>query len=113
MNKASTKKVFKGVNAAFITAITAAVLAIYLAPFLFMIFTSLKTQVQIAQLGAPLYPAKPAIYHYKDADLDVYKVPIGTCAGQNPNDKTLKNLAAAKKGRQETTFVDPANPAAG
>src|SRR5215475_1078003 len=110
MNKASKKKISNGMNAVFFTSLTAAILAIYLTPFVFMIFTSLKTQVQIAQLGAPLYPAKPATYHYKDADLDVYKVPIGTCAGQNPNDKTIKQFAAVKKGRQETLFVDPANP---
>src|SRR5258706_8512472 len=113
MNKPLRKNLFKGVNITFVTAVTTAVLAIYLAPFLFMIFTSLKTQVQISQLGSPLWPAKPETYTYKDAQLDVYKVPIATCAGANPNDKSIKNLAAVKKGRQETTFVDPANVAAG
>ncbi len=106
-------RVTKGVNVTFITVLTAAVLAIYLAPFLFMVFTSLKTQVQISQLGSPIWPGKPATYDYKGATIDVYKVPISTCAGANPNDQSMKNLAAVKKGRQETTFVDPANLAAG
>jgi multiple sugar transport system permease protein len=112
-NKSTTRLLLKGVNVTFITALTLAVLAIYLAPFLFMIFTSLKTTNQIAALGAPIWPAKPETYTYKGADIDVYKVPLATCAGQNPNDKTLKNLAAVKKGRQETLFVDPANLSAG
>ena len=107
------KKLFKGVNKLFVTALTTAILAIYLAPFLFMIFTSLKTATQIAQLGSPIWPAKPATYSYKGADLEVYKVPAATCAGANPKDKSIKNLAAVTKGRQETTFVDPANVAAG
>ncbi|MEP7133775.1 MAG: carbohydrate ABC transporter permease [Chloroflexota bacterium] len=114
MNKLmKNKKLFKGVNVLFVTVLTTAILAIYLAPFLFMVFTSLKTPTQIAQLGSPIWPAKPAAYSYKGADLEVYKVPAATCAGSNPNDKSIKNLAAVKKGRQETTFVDPANAAAG
>jgi len=112
-NKLLVRRLTKGFNATFITAIKLAVLAIYLAPFLFMVFTSLKTPTQIAQLGSPIWPAKPATFDYKGATIDVYKVPISTCAGANPNDKSIKNLAAVKKGRQETTFVNPANVAAG
>src|SRR6476646_9574505 len=112
-NRLLLRRMIKGINITFITAITLAVLAIYLAPFLFMVFTSLKTPTQIAQLGSPIWPAKPATFDYKGATIDVYKVPISTCAGANPNDKSIKNLAAVKKGRQETTFVNPANVAAG
>src|SRR5690242_18967663 len=103
----------QGFNITFVTTLTLAILAIYLAPFLFMVFTSLKTTNQIAQLGAPIWPAQPATFDYKGATIDVYKVPISTCAGANPNDTSIKNLAAVKKGRQETTFVDPANLAGG
>ncbi len=112
-NKSVLHRLNKGANVTFITALTVALLAIYLAPFLFMVFTSLKTQVQISQLGSPIWPGKPATYSYNGADLEVYKVPISTCTGADPNDKTIKDLAAVKKGRQETTFVDPANSAAG
>ena len=112
-NKSLLRRLTKGVNVTFVTVLTTAVLAIYLAPFLFMIFTSLKTPTQIAQLGSPIWPAKAATFDYKGAAIDVYKVPMATCAGANPNDKSIKNLAAVKKGRQETTFVNPANVAAG
>jgi multiple sugar transport system permease protein len=113
LNKPRIRHLSKGINITFVTILTTAVLAIYLSPFLFMVFTSLKTATQISQLGSPIWPARPAIYSYKGADLEVYKVPVATCAGSNPNDKSIKNLAAVKKGRQETTFVDPANVAAG
>ena len=113
LNKSRIRRLSKGINITFVTVLTTAVLVIYLAPFLFMVFTSLKTPTQIAQLGSPIWPAKPATFDYKGATIDVYKVPISTCAGANPNDKSIKNLAAVKKGRQETTFVNPADVAAG
>src|SRR5258706_307067 len=113
LNKSRIRRLSKGINIAFVTILTTAVLAIYLAPFLFMVFTSLKTKTQISQLGSPIWPAKPGTYVYKGADIEVYKVPAATCAGSNPNDTSFKNLAAVKKGRQQTTFVDPANLSAG
>lgn len=103
----------KGVNVVFVTALAIALLAIFLAPFLFMVFTSLKTQGQITQLGAPIWPAKPTTYDYNGKTVDVFKVPMSTCAGGNPTDATVKELAIVKKGRQASTFVDPSNLGAG
>lgn len=60
MNKSATKSLSKYGNTAFVTLLTAAILVIYLAPFAFMIFTSLKTSGQISALGSPIWPAKPA-----------------------------------------------------
>ena len=113
MAKPISKSITKVGNITFFTLLTTAILAIYLAPFLFMIFTSLKSQVQISQLGSPIWPGKPASFSYNGAEVDVYKVPMNTCTGADPNDKTIKELAAVKKGRQETTFIDPANTAGG
>jgi len=103
----------KGVNITFVTALTIALLVIYLAPFAFMLFSSLKTQGQISQLGAPIWPAVPATSEYKGKAVEVFKVPMSACAGSDPNDSSIRNLAIAKKGRQESTFVDPANLNAG
>ena len=103
----------KGLNVTFVTSLTIALLVIFLAPFLFMIFTSLKTQAQISQLGAPIWPAKPPTFEYNGKSVDMYRVPMSSCAGGNPNDTTFKDLAIAKKGRQESLFVDPNNLAAG
>lgn len=113
MKKSISPKFLNGVNAVFVTSLAIALLVIFLAPFLFMVFTSLKTQGQIAQLGAPIWPAKPTTYNYNGKDVDVYKVPMSTCEGADPNDTTIKELAIAKKGRQESVFVDPANLTAG
>ena len=111
--KSSTVNWRKGINTTFVTALTVAILVIFLAPFLFMIFTSLKTQGQISQLGAPIWPAKAPTYEYNGKAVEMFKVPMSKCAGADPNDTAFKDLAAVKKGRQATTFVDPNNLAAG
>jgi multiple sugar transport system permease protein len=111
--KALTPKLRKGINITFVTALTAALLAIFLAPFLFMVFTSLKTQGQISQLGAPIWPAKPTTFEYNGKASEVYLVPMAKCAGADPNDTSINELAIVKKGRQQSTFINPANVAAG
>jgi multiple sugar transport system permease protein len=113
MNKSIIHRIRTGANITFVTGLTIAILVIFLAPFLFMIFTSLKTQGQIAQLGAPIWPAKPPTYEYNGKLVDMFKVPMSTCAGADPNNAAVKDLAIVKKGRQASTFVDPNNLAAG
>src|SRR5215216_456929 len=113
VNKSLLHKLRKGANVTFVTALTTALLAIFLAPFLFMVFTSLKTQGQISQLGAPIWPAKPTTFEYNGKAVQVYRVPMAKCAGADPNDTSIKELGIVKKGRQQSTFVDPANLAAG
>jgi multiple sugar transport system permease protein len=112
-NKSSTVNWRKGINTTFVTALTVAILVIFLAPFLFMIFTSLKTQGQISQIGAPIWPAKPPTYEYNGKAVEIFNVPMSKCAGADPNDPSIKDLAVVKKGRQSSTFVDPNNLAAG
>jgi multiple sugar transport system permease protein len=113
MNGPWSHRLRKGFNIAFVTALTTALLAIFLAPFLFMVFTSLKSRGQISQLGAPLWPAQPTTYEYNGKALEVFRVPMARCAGADPNDASIKDLAIVKKGRQESLFVDPNNLAAG
>jgi multiple sugar transport system permease protein len=112
-NKSGAVNLRKGISTTFVTALTVAILVIFLAPFLFMIFTSLKTQGQIAQIGAPIWPAKPPTYEYNGKAVEMFKVPMSKCAGADPNDTSTKDLAVVKKGRQSSTFVDPNNLAAG
>lgn len=99
----SLHSVRKGFNATVVTVFGLAVLGLYLSPFLFMAFTSLKTQAQITIQGAPIWPAAPAQYDYNGKILDIYTVPLP--------DGTTKDLAILKKGRQESTFIDPSNGA--
>jgi multiple sugar transport system permease protein len=95
----------KNLNSVFITTLTLAVLFIYLSPFAFMVFTSLKTQDQISIVGAPIWPAAPPKYEYNGQQLEIFKVPQA--------DGSVKEWAILKKGQRESTFIDPANPGAG
>jgi len=98
MKRTTIGKVKYRLNVALVTGITAACLAIYLVPFLFMIFTSLKTQGQISELGAPIWPAKAPVFLYQDQELEVYNVPFP--------DGTVRTMAALNKARTYTDFID-------
>ena len=113
VNHSLNHQIRKGINIAFVTGLTIAILVIFLAPFLFMIFTSLKTQGQISQLGAPIWPAKPTTYEHNGEALEMFRVPMSACDGASPGDTSVKNLAIVKKGRQQSVFMDPGNLAAG
>lgn len=101
------KKIRDGLNTTFITLLVLSVLIIFLSPFAFMIFTSLKTREQISVVGAPIWPAAQPKYESNGQKLDVFIVPLGQCAGFDPASTDTKNLALTKKGRQESTFIDP------
>jgi multiple sugar transport system permease protein len=89
----------KGINTFAITVFTLGILGIFLSPFLFMVFTSLKTQEQITIVGAPIYPAAPSLFEYEGQELEVFTVPLP--------DGSEEDLAMLKKGRQESVFIDP------
>jgi multiple sugar transport system permease protein len=111
-NKALVHQLRKGLNVTFVTGLALALLMIFLAPFLFMIFTSLKTQAQISVLGSPIWPGRPEMFEYNGKNVDVFRVPMNTCAGFEGETGT-RSLAIAKKGLRESLFVDPANLALG
>lgn len=108
-----TRGLSKKVNVVFVTTFTLAILVIFLSPFAFMVFTSLKTTEQISIIGGPIWPAKPATYEYKGKNLEMFKVPANTCAGSDPNDTRLLELAIVTKGTKSSTYVDPNNPERG
>lgn len=111
MNAKSMHQLREGGSKLFMTLLTLSLLVIFLSPFAFMVFTSLKTQAQISILGAPIWPAQPASYTYKGQEVETYLVPLGKCDGQDPNSTVVKTLAMAVKGRTSSVFVDPADPA--
>ncbi len=80
-------------------------LAMFLSPFVFMIFTALKSPEQMAALDAPIWPAKQATFTYHDKELEVFYVPMP--------DGTKKELAMLKPARAESIFIDPADVQAG
>jgi multiple sugar transport system permease protein len=87
-----------------VTLLALAILALFLSPFLQMIYIALSTTQQMTALGAPAWPAQTATFNYQGQELEVYRVPTET---------GTRDLAIVKKGRRESTFVDPANPQAG
>jgi multiple sugar transport system permease protein len=107
--KITRTNILNGLNSTFITLLVLAILVIFLSPFAFMVFTSLKTQDQISVIGAPIWPAAPSTFDYNGKALEVYTVPANTCVGSDPADTSTVDLGIFKKGRQESIFVDPNN----
>ena len=96
-----------GLNASFVTLLTIAILVMFLAPFAFMVLTSLKTQDQISIVGAPIWPAKPPVYEYNGKQVEVFSVPLSKCEGFDPGTGAARDLAIVKKGQKQSVFVDP------
>lgn len=87
-----------------VTLVAAVLLSFFLSPFVYMVFSALKTKEQVSELGAPIWPASAATFTYDDQEYDVFTVPTA----QRP-----KDLALVKKGLQESIFIDPTDPQAG
>ncbi len=130
--RARKHRLMRTMNSSFVTAFAAALLAIFLLPFLYMIFSSLKTHAQMTAVNAPLYPAAPPTFNFtgqnsktytfqvdKDGQhyeftldmkkyvgktLDIYYVPL-------PNG-TTRQLALVQGYTKYAVFLDPKNPAA-
>jgi multiple sugar transport system permease protein len=96
----------KGARSFTITVFTLAILFIFLSPFAFMVFTSLKTQEQISIVGAPIWPAQQPLYEYEGKNLEVFTVPMNTCEGSE-DDNHNRHLALVSKGTRASTFIDP------
>ncbi len=103
------KNIRSGISTIFITVIVLAILGVFLSPFAFMVFTSLKTREQISVVGAPIWPAGTPKFEYNGKPVDVFTVPVSKCVGFDPASTATKSLALIVKGRQESTFVDPAD----
>jgi multiple sugar transport system permease protein len=84
-----------------VTLFAVMVLSAYLMPLLFMVVTSLQTPGQRSIAGSPFYPAVPATGTYQGEAYPIYSVPI---------DGVNRELMLVVKGREQSTFVDPADP---
>jgi multiple sugar transport system permease protein len=92
----------KFLGRASITCLALIILSAYLLPLLYMVTTAFQQPGQSSTPGAPLYPAKPQTGIYEGQEYPIYAVPI---------DGIVRNLILIKKGREQSTFVDPADPA--
>lgn len=87
-----------------LTSFTVILLALFLSPLLRTLSLSLKSAEQITSIGAPIWPADPGTFDFEGRTYDVYIVPMP--------DGTSRELALVDPGRQESGFIDPADPEA-
>jgi multiple sugar transport system permease protein len=80
------------------------ILGIFLMPFAYGVVMSLKTDAQIVALGAPILPSSEVKFTYEGSEYNVYDV---------PTEDGTKQWALVRKGREDSSFVDPENPEAG
>jgi multiple sugar transport system permease protein len=82
-----------------ITGIALFILTTFLAPLGYMFTTAIKSDRQMSDPNAPpFWPHSPATVEYQEEELELFAVPL---------EGETRELAALKKTRQETTFVDP------
>jgi multiple sugar transport system permease protein len=89
----------------YITVFTFAILAVFLLPLAYGVSMSLKTKEQIASLNPSPLPRTPKTFEYEGNMCDVFTVSF--------EDGSTRDLAIVSRGRAESVFVDPGNPAAG
>ena len=87
-----------------VTFILVVVLAAFLSPMLRAALVSLKTPAQLSETDAPFLPSVPSTFTWEGKEYDVYIVPLPEGSSE---------LALVKPGRQQSDFLDPADPAAG
>lgn len=89
-------------NTIVLGSVAALVLLTFLMPLGYMFTTGLKSTAQMSDPNAPvLWPFSQATFMFEGESLPIYKV---------PTEEGIQNLAAVKKTRVATTFIDPANP---
>jgi multiple sugar transport system permease protein len=92
-------------NKVLVTGIGLFILLIFLTPLGYMAVSGIKSTDQINDPDAsPFWPQSAKTVEYEGEELQVFEVP--TADG-------VMELAAVKKTRTMTTFIDPDNPAAG
>jgi len=93
---------FTAVAAMTLFAVTIA--SAFLMPLVFMVATAFKDQSQLTAPNAPLYPAAPETFAWEGRELPVYDV---------PTEDGVRALALIEPHREDSIFIDPANPDAG
>ena len=86
------------------TFLVVVVLAAFLSPILRSVMVSLKTPAQLSETNSPFLPSVPQTFAWEGTAYDVYLVPV---------EGVDRTLALVTPGRQQSEFIDPANPDAG
>jgi multiple sugar transport system permease protein len=93
------------IRRAIMTVVMSGVVIAFLSPLAYSALMSLKTEAQYSDPDSPILPSEAKTFEYQGESYDVYYVPMP--------DGSTHELALIRKGRQDSDFVDPANPAAG
>jgi multiple sugar transport system permease protein len=88
-----------------LTLFTLMFLLIFLSPFGYMTITALKDRTMISKPDISILPMREATYPYEGEEYPLYLVP--------DEDGNIHEWALYKKGREESTFIDPKNLEAG
>ncbi len=91
-------------NSAAITLLALALLAVYLMPLGYGLVSSLKTQTQVSDPAAPIYPVSAIQFEYEGETYDILEV---------PTEDGIQEWALITKGRRASEFIDPNNVEAG
>jgi multiple sugar transport system permease protein len=85
------------------TMLAVLILSVYLLPLLYMVMTAFQQPGQSSTPGAPFYPAEALTATYQGEEYPIYAVTI---------DGVERDLMLVVKGREQSTFVDPADATA-
>ena len=95
----------RGINPVLVTLLTIVLLAVFLMPFLYMIFTSLKTPNQFAAAGSPIWPAEQPILVYGGENTGPFTFQVHQ--GSRVNDITIDMNDFAGKELEILTVPQP------
>ena len=87
------------------TLLAVAVVSVFLMPLIFMVATAFKDRSQLTAPGAPIYPAAPETFAWEGQEYPVYDVP--------DENGVVHAWALVEPHREDSVFIDPADPAAG
>ena len=87
-----------------LTSLAVMIVSAFLMPLAYMLFTAFKDDSQLTAPGAPLGPASPETFEWQGEEYPVYAVP----AADGTHDWAL-----VEPHREDSVFIDPANPEAG
>jgi multiple sugar transport system permease protein len=107
-----------------VTLFTLMILSAWLAPFAYMTATSLKTQEQIADPLAPLWPATADTFEFEGETHEVYQVVVGPDnpawfdangneildEGEESISEGSHTFAIVTRGRESSVFINPSQP---
>jgi multiple sugar transport system permease protein len=86
-----------------LTLIAVLLVAAFLSPLLRAATSSIKSTEQNGQAGSPLLPSDIKTINVEGESVELFNLPI---------DGTVREMGLLKRGRTESQFVDPADPAA-